>query len=391
MYYKLCISFQLIIIAKRNMSLKPSIKKVCCISLVIFSLWITYKINRHKTFERPVTTIKELLPRTKLYVVSSVHIQNVDDSLSNVSDKTIIPFLDNYKNPCWYSKFVINQSAMYESNQFYLPENKLHKLTELRERLFKDYKQNIPQFQCIPHVYILGTHKCGTTCTDLHSKLVSHHQIFNGMRKEYFWWNERRFGGKSGTGIKVPMSQYIELFDVAADKIKNECPNVETGYNPCITIDGSPSTLWFSPKYLADSNDTAEVNLDPQNMVPGILHKLNPNAKFIAILRDPTTRAYSDYNYFKPKGYVQNPALFHKDVVFSIDLYNNCIRRYGSRLCSYNTTLIKQLTVGLNKGMYYIFLKDWLQVWPEKQIWVFRFEDYTKRRMEKVNIQIMIH
>ena len=71
------------------------------------------------------------------------------------------PTLQGYQNPCWYQVLDENVTSMYENNHFKVfhkkPESFLRKLAPLvTEKLINDYKQNIPQFRCLPFVYLMG-------------------------------------------------------------------------------------------------------------------------------------------------------------------------------------------------------------------------------------------
>lgn len=71
-----------------------------------------------------------------------------------------------------------------------------------------------------------------------------------------------------------------------------------------------------------------------------LIHKLQPNAKFLITVVDPVKRFYSDYYFLgddlkpvKPgRVGVKSPEQLHERVTEQIDLFNVCIKRYMKRL-----------------------------------------------------------
>ena len=111
----------------------------------------------------------------------------------------------------------------------------------------KDYKnpcwKQKRQLQCLPYFFIGGFAKCGTT--DLFGRLLQHPQILKGKAKEPHWWTRQRFNREFNRKSPKFLQWYLEFFEGGADKI--------------------------------------EKNNDGNN---------------ILIIRDPTQKMYSDYNYF---------------------------------------------------------------------------------------------
>ncbi|CAL1548615.1 unnamed protein product, partial [Lymnaea stagnalis] len=69
-------------------------------------------------------------------------------------------------------------------------------------------------------------------------------------------------------------------------------------------------------------------------------------------------------------------ASFHRLVISAIEKYMACFKAWSPRHCVYNGTLYGQVKLRLQEGVYSVFVKDWLRVFPAGQILFLRFEDY---------------
>jgi hypothetical protein len=97
-----------------------------------------------------------------------------------------------------------------------------------------------------------------------------------------------------------------------------------------ITIDGGPHTFWWPTQ----SPDGAFLTYDvpPQQMI----REIQPDAKFLITVSDPTRRMYSDYYFLednlkpvRPGGARTKSAHeFHKRVTNQINNFNRCIDEY---------------------------------------------------------------
>ena len=138
-------------------------------------------------------------------------------------------------------------------------------------------------------------------------------------------------------------------------------------------------TLNFEPL-----RDILNPSLPPQGFdaPPNILHpayiisKVQPGAKFVAILRNPTDRLYSDWEFFNK---AHDREKFHGLVVAALNDFNKCLSlvsqirsnevnfghpgsknntkfKHTRRKCLYDWKLI-QRSLRLNRGTYAPFLK----------------------------------
>ena len=121
----------------------------------------------------------------------------------------------------------------------------------------------------LPNFFIIGANKAGTT--SLYHYLIQHPEIFMSKNKEPMFFiheninfNKNRPAKQYFRFLIDNIEDYIALFDDVTTEL---------------TI-GEASTAYL-----------------PHPLAPKNIRKLIPNAKFIAILRNPVERAYSAYTY----------------------------------------------------------------------------------------------
>ena len=69
---------------------------------------------------------------------------------------------------------------------------------------------------------------------------------------------------------------------------------------------------------------TAGFDAPPLILHPAyVINKVQPDAKLVAILRDPTERLYSDWEFFNK---ASDKNEFHKLVEKAVDDYNGCLK-----------------------------------------------------------------
>ncbi|XP_041118350.1 carbohydrate sulfotransferase 15-like isoform X2 [Polyodon spathula] len=253
---------------------------------------------------------------------------------------SIIPstFLPNVKNPCWYEEYTGNITAdPYGTNLYALYSKRFRTVFDYLRNAFREhlYRQGNKyyRFRCLPYFYIIGQPKCGTT--DLYDRLRLHPDVRFTTFKEPHWWTRKRFG------------------------------------------EASASTLWDNNAWVYFyENATAEG--EPPFLIQDFIHAVQPNAKFIIMLRDPVERLYSDYLYF---GIANKSADdFHEKVSESLQLFESCILEYSMKSCVYNTTLNNAMPVRLQVGLYIVYILDWLTVFDRNQMLVLRLEDHATNR-----------
>ncbi|KAL4224043.1 Carbohydrate sulfotransferase 15 [Mactra antiquata] len=137
-----------------------------------------------------------------LFVDNDKPITRIDETLEKTQK---LPFLKNFKNPCWRELSKGNNSIT----------------------------------RCLPYFYQIGPPKCGTT--DLFQRLIQHPQISDRVRKELQWISKRRFTGKGTANLSV----YLQQFDSAVQQ--DVIPNERHGFHDMI-LDYKHFTRNASPR-----------------------------------------------------------------------------------------------------------------------------------------------
>ncbi|XP_060063198.1 carbohydrate sulfotransferase 15-like [Ylistrum balloti] len=255
-------------------------------------------------------------------------------------------FLSNYKNPCW--------------------------------------KESASPVQCIPYFQLIGVDKSGTT--DLFYRLVRHPHVEGNqgyIGKETFWWAWKRYGlDLQKTVPRRDFAYYVHFFQEAAATIAGTVD--DSGFHDVITGDGSPMDFWdFRGWTDIPQNDGLK---DPGILTPHLIHHINPNTKFIVLLRDPIERLYSDY-HFLPIKRVRTPETFHRAVSRSFGVLSSCLHGNTLRHCLFDRSLHQQFNKNarLHIGFYIVYLHEWFKVFPRSQFLIIRFEDYINNIPKYIN------
>lgn len=328
-----------------------------------------------KTIASKVEFTSRQLPDMKALVHSEPHMFSV------------IPreFLPNVKNPCWYKEHAGNITAdPYRANLYARYSRRFRTVFENLRNAFREHlyhrKGKYYRMQCLPYFYIIGQPKCGTT--DLYDRLRLHPDVRFTTFKEPHWWTRKRFGIirlSDGFHDRYPVEDYLDLFDLAAYQIQDHLLANSSGapkQRNIIIGEASASTMWDNNAWVYFYNNTTEG--EPPFLIQDFVHALQPDARFIVMLRDPVERLYSDYLYF---GIANKSAEdFHEKVSESLQLFEGCLTMYRMRACVYNTTLNNAMPVRLQVGLYIVYILDWLTVFSRDQILVLRLEDHASNR-----------
>ncbi|KAI5606708.1 carbohydrate sulfotransferase 15, partial [Silurus asotus] len=298
---------------------------------------------------------------------------------------SVIPrrFLPDVKNPCWYKQLDGNASVNpYQKNLYALYSRQsriaFHILKKSFWKHLLRHEGKMLQIRCLPYFYIIGQPKCGTT--DLYERLRLHPGIRVSTLKEPHWWTRKRFGiirPSDGLHARYPVDDYLDLFDLPAHHIQYQMLANRTAggvhRSDIIIGEASASTMWDNNawSYLYGNASEAE----PPFLIQDFIHALQPEAHFIAILRDPVERLYSDYLYFG----MANKSVedFHEKVWESLQLFDACLQEFSLRACVYNSTLNNAMPVRLHVGVYVVYVLDWLSVFSRDQLLVLRLEDHA--------------
>jgi hypothetical protein len=164
----------------------------------------------------------------------------------------------------------------------------------------------------------IGAAKCGTTW--LADMLRQHPDIFIPTEKELHYFNKTFVDNVKIDNFQhhKPLEWYMEFFKKAKPgQIKGEF------------------TAFYMPDEYAAKN----------------IFEFNPDIKIIAILRDPVERAFSNYNYFKQLGKID-------DVTFE--------------------QAIEKAPAILERSNYHKHLKRYFDIFPHENIKVMFFDDIKK-------------
>ncbi|KAM5142284.1 carbohydrate sulfotransferase 15 [Mantella aurantiaca] len=307
---------------------------------------------------------------------------------------SLIPqtFLGLSRSPCWYQKYDGNYSYYpYGRNGYSLYAKRLHTIFEEMRQGFQERLQLFEgqhyRLRCLPHFYIIGQPKCGTT--DLYDRLRLHPHVQFSVIKEPHWWTRKRFGIvrlKEPFHRPFPLEDYLDLFDWAAQKIQDyhsEDSGVDSGRrDPILIGEASASTMWDNSawSYFYDNI----TNTEPPVLIQDFIHAFQPRAKFLVMLRDPVERLYSDYLYFA----IANKSAedFNDKVNESLQMFDSCLQGSSLRACAYNTTFSNILPVRLHVGLYAVYLWDWLSVFDLDQFLILRLEDHAANTTQTMRL-----
>ncbi|XP_025094825.1 carbohydrate sulfotransferase 15-like [Pomacea canaliculata] len=278
------------------------------------------------------------------------HFFNVNDRLTcvdprserGVEDTLCVQrpqYLPSYKNPCWLDSG---------------PYNGLKRL------------------RCLPYFHVLGVDKSGST--DLFSRITQHPQVLansGGLGKETYYWCWLKYGQwMKGVVRPQPFVRYLRYFDEAAATIYH---GFHTNGSELITGDGTPMDFWdFRAWTLIPQNKGLT---EPAILTPHLMRHLYRDPKFIIILRNPTERLYSDYLFL---GYGWSPEKFRDDVPRAIDMMQRCLKVNSTRQCVFSNHTYVEMPMRLHIGMYSVFMKEWLAVFPRSSFHILRTEDFAQ-------------
>ena len=199
-------------------------------------------------------------------------------------------------------------------------------------RMAKHYRELTSKDRVLPNFIIIGVQKGGTT--SLFRYLTKHPDVIPGYKKEVKFFDGNYQNGIDWYRYNFPLIKEMDT------------PHTQTGE--------------ASPSYV----------IHP--LVPQRIKESLPNIKLILLLRDPVSRAYSQYQGNRRKG----------SEVLS---FQEAIEQEESRLKGQRENIIADqkypmynyLTFSyLTRGIYIEQLKNWFASFPREQILVLRSEDF---------------
>lgn len=189
----------------------------------------------------------------------------------------------------------------------------------------------------LPDTLIIGAQRCGTS--SLYKYLGSHPQVIPALRKEVEYFSTSFAKGESWYRAHFPL-------------------RARTGV-----------AQWLTRRPVLSFEATPDYLLDPR--AAGRAAEMLPDAHIIALLRNPTDRAFSQY--------LHNRRLGHEDLPFDAALDHEERRLEGEveRLMSdvdYPARALRRYSY-VARGMYRDQLIRWLDVYPADRVLLLRYED----------------
>jgi len=173
------------------------------------------------------------------------------------------------------------------------------------------------------NLFIIGASKCGTT--SLWSMLNNHTDVYMSQPKEPFFFSFSDYNSK--------YEDYYKFFE----RVENE-------------------------KYMGEATPIySETTLIPD--LPNRLHKYNPDAKIIYLVRNPLDRLKSVWRQLLYRGHDRKKAYENYcdiDVPMMPDSFNKAIYEYPNFI---------------EATKYWTHLKNYLKFFPKENLGVFFFED----------------
>ena len=333
-------------------------------------------------------TIKDGMKRCSLALgVSARAVENYDSRMDKIATKAnlfldtlweIIPrsFIPSFKNPCWYSNLTVrHRVADLLISKLDQGKNVLSgsDIDWLSSQLFDSeskHQGSLERLYCLPYFLLAGFAKSGTTT--MHSVLLQHSHIAPPEVKEPHWWTRTPLGEMDHDFLKVAIIRYLINFSSASKTIEFNALKQK------ITYDGSTSMLPDSMFKVEQVDFCALVS---------VVSRVLPNIKLIVLIRDPVSRAYSQFYDMHgpfskwPQEMKQNaPLYFHKYTTLAVNDFHNCLSQNKSDYeCAHGvTTGRKELNTWVGLGVYYVHILKWMQFFPRDNFLFIRTNELSK-------------
>jgi len=176
-----------------------------------------------------------------------------------------------------------------------------------------------------PNLFIVGAPRCGTS--SLHEYLKKIPGIFMSSVKEPVFFSSQPVPETDFIKPITSEKEYLKLFEKAKDE----------------KILGESTT-----SYLADPE------------APKMIKQYSPQAKIIAILRNPIERTFSHYMLNKRGGWTEKS--FHEELDEQLK----------------NKTYNQKFHMGLREGLYYEKVKLYFDVFKKENVKIIIFEEFIK-------------
>ena len=202
--------------------------------------------------------------------------------------------------------------------------------------------------------------------------------------KEIHFWSNPPFTNND----IFDFERYVDVADHATDRLKNihyYDEDTQSIRYPVVFADASPNTMYANERWQRYQNTSD----DPKFLTPMFLHHVQPEAKLIAVLRDPVSMVYSGYKYFptfSPNKPDLTPSDFHNGVVTSVKALLECEQQHSRIFCAYASSeslgIDREVMetcyfvfILLQHGQYDLYISEWLKYFSQEQFLILRMED----------------
>lgn len=211
-------------------------------------------------------------------------------------------------------------------------------------------------------------------------RLTQHPEVHPAVRKELYWWSQYRHL------INATLGDYSDLFTKSTAELTHEI--MQHGNNQHVLGEFTSMTFFDFSHWREDPRNKGY--LEPLKTPVHDLMSVLPDVKLIVILRNPTTRFYSNFKMFRKSG---SPQTFHRYVLGSIEWWNNCLSRLPERNCAFGSPPgmppvydkignrnewwrhDRNYSGEIRHGMYGIMVNEWLNVVPRENMLFIKLEE----------------
>lgn len=193
--------------------------------------------------------------------------------------------------------------------------------------------------RALPDVLIIGAQRCGTS--SLYKYLGDHPQVVPSLRKEVEYFSTSFTKGEAWYRAHFPLTSRKRVFEKLARR-------------PMLSFEATPD-------YLLDPRAAARAR------------EMLPEARIIALFRNPTDRAFSQYLHNRRLG--QEPLSFDE----ALDREEERLRGELERLLNddaYPARALRRYSY-VTRGLYAEQISRWFDLYPAERILLLRFEDFV--------------
>ena len=265
-----------------------------------------------------------------------------------------------FKNPCWYDFLQIPTNLLNQPDKCLFPVS-IDPSQEgpALEQLKTSSKRYL---HCLPAFFLSGFPRCASTA--LYRMIIEHPLVAHTGCKACGFWSRIVSQLSSDNYKRIYSLWYFNLFSQSMQA--NESNRLS------ITFDASPYNQYLSDDYC---------------VLPVLLKRVLPEAKFILIMRNPSERYFSHYWFITIKArfvfgtefiqYVHTKEAletFHDDTVDAIKQFLSCVDNENSiTYCVIHEKAI--IYAGLQHSLYYYHIVLWLKIIPRERFLFLQSED----------------